>query len=182
MAEKVFSVGGIAQDGGSAEMTLADMMGVDLSNVEAVAPGFYLPPAGLFNFQGKDIETLEINDKPAIAVVCTIVEVHELAASGGDPNEPLGKEHREICFWPGDEDGLTQEGMGKLLGNLKHFLQHVGLEGNMTVSAARQAFEGHIFTAPIKVDADRKDPDRKYARIVREKARPVRTEEVAAAE
>jgi hypothetical protein len=154
-----------------AQLALSEIMGLNLGEVEAVAPGFYIPPVGVYRFRGKSIEQFVHDGKPAFSITQTITAVHSMARDG-DPNEPIGKDHREAIFWPYEAD-LTMANLATFLGYLKYTLEKMGLEGTAPVAQLNQLFEGHEFDGPIKHDVDKKNSDRKFPRLVLDSIRPV---------
>jgi hypothetical protein len=145
---------------GDVMTNLAELAGVDMSQVQEVR-GF-LTPAGILQLRGVkgslDIMGTE-EGKPAVIFEFEIKDVKTLSDKTLDPNEVIGKKHREVFFLSEKED----------LGRVKAFCIDCGASNGM--GSLGQIVEavgnGHEFYAQINHRKNKNDPNQVYANIDR---------------
>lgn len=157
----------IKQDGVEADVSLADIAGIDMTSVEAFEGGFEPTPKGVFLFDVKDagLDQLETkNGQSAIIYFDTeVAECYTLVDDEKDADSMVGWKHRETIF-VGD--------LAKSVGQAKAVMQNAGFTGSGTLEQMLDAFCGSQFIAPVKHRKDKNDTDRVYANIVVGKITP----------
>ncbi len=150
------------------EVSLADLAGIDMNNVDAFEGGFEPTPKGVFRFEckdaGLDIVETKNGDSATIYFDCEVQEVYALLDDSEDPEKLMGLNHRESIF---------VSDLAKSVGQAKAIMQNAGFSGSGTLEQMQDAFCGHQFIAPIKHRKDKNDTDRVYANLVVKKITPV---------
>lgn len=151
---------------GDSELSLADIAGVDMSEVAEYR--LVVTPAGKWHFRIMDMKlgTMEATNKedpsgPKInkAVVQTECEAQNCLALIDDTLDPanfVGRKHNET-FWLND---LAMD-----LGRVKAFLVDIGLDGNKPFQELLDEAHGMEFVCDITNVKDKNDPDRVYANM-----------------
>ena len=158
----------IKQDGEEADVSLADIAGIDMNNVEAFEGGFEPTPKGVYLFEVKDAGLDTVNDKAVIYFECEVAAVYALVDDDKDPESMIGWKHRESIF-VGD--------LAKSVGQAKAIMQNAGFTGSGTLEQMLDAFCGSQFVAPVKQRKDKNDTDKVYGNIVVGKITPPPQEE-----
>jgi len=171
----------ITQDGVEGEVTLMDIAGMDMAGVEEFEGGFEPTPKGVYHFRCKDAEltSIDMKDKKTgdditraiIQFEFEIVNVLAFVDDGINPDEWIGKDHRETIFI---QDVL------KGVGQAKAIMTNAGFSGTGSLQELMDAFVGTEFEAPIGQRKDKNDPDRIYANIKIGKIMPHQAEVAAA--
>lgn len=157
---------------GDATFSLSDLAGINMDEFNEVR-GFGLP-RGIYQFLIKEAKLTVIDTvkgkRPAAQFGCEVRNVLSLeAAPEGenaiDPNTLIGKVHEETFFITEPADDI---------GRIKAFLADIGLTvQNVTFQEIVNASIGHEFTAPIIRPKDKRDPDKEYVNMKRDKVKPV---------
>lgn len=145
------------------EVSLADIAGIDMNNVEAFEGGFEPTPKGVYRFDVKDAGLDTMNDKAIIYFDTEVAEVYALVDDDKDPESLIGWKHRET-IWISD--------LAKSVGQAKAIMQNAGFTGSGTLEQMLDAFCGSQFVAPVKQRKDKNDTDKVYANIVVGKITP----------
>ena len=144
------------------QMTLADISGIDMTNVEEFR--YENLPVGAYTFQTGDctLEELGAEDKPCAIFNVKVLETHGLVGldDGVDEASFVGKEHREVFFISEAKD----------IGRIKAFLNDIGAPsegalGDLVADVSNQ----QVFPARIKHRADKNDKSIKYANLTFDK-------------
>jgi len=174
---------------GEMDYNLSAILGMDVSEVSEVAPGFQPFPKGIYRWKVADsvanmedafgtITTKKGDEMLTLRLAFECVGVHQLAnADAGKPEDWIEKEHRENVMFPNDatnENG--QDIMMRVLGNLRYQIGKTGIDNSGTVQDILMRWAGTVFDAPTSQRKDKNDPDRVYTSIMWDKAIPV-TEE-----
>ena len=158
------------------DVSLADIAGIDMNNVEAFEGGFEPTPKGVYLFDVKDagLDTAETKNGES-AIIYFDLEVAKCLALVDDEKEPeslVGWKHRETIF-VGD--------LAKSVGKAKAIMQNAGFSGTGTLEHMLDAFCGSQFISPVKQQKDKNDTDKIYANIVVGKITPEEAEAEAEA-
>lgn len=158
---------------GDETVSLADLAGLNIDDF-AEKRGFGLP-RGVFHFIVSKGEFTAVGDpaKPVAKFTCPVRRVLELAESEGvNVDELVNKEHIETFFITSPEDDI---------GRIKAFLADIGASAQgLSLKAAIENSVGCEFTGQIKRIKDKKDPDREYVNLNRDKIKAVQRGSVAA--
>lgn len=147
---------------GEKTVTLADLAGLDISDVEAKR--FFRAPKGVYVWEicMDEQDNLPpgvraINGKAAMVMPLKIINVIALKDPdySGTGTDLIGKIHRETQF-------ITQE---ESLKYIKAFLQDIGLSGNGRLNDLLAGAVGLKFQAPIAHQVDKNDTSKVYSRI-----------------
>lgn len=162
MAEDTFEVmvGDAAQS-----VSLADIAGVDMSQIEAYRGG-EPTPQGIYEFKltETNLDTMEVFDKekedtvdrPVIMLSSEIIAVRQLKDKGIDPQSLIGLTHIERIFIRDIE---------KDLGRVTAFLQDIGMTGQGTLQDLLDQAVGTEYVAGISHRKDKNDTSRVFANL-----------------
>lgn len=156
---------------GEGSVSLADLAGLDMAEVEEVR--FVLTPAGVFLWEVADSKLTMVTRKqvevPAAVFELKCLAVEHLAdeeavaKSGKTADDLIGIKHTETMVIKTVDD----------LGRIKAFMVDAGFPG---ASGALQevvvAMKGHQFRGPIRHSPDRNDKSIVYANLDRTKLAP----------
>ena len=153
-------------------VNLAELAGLDTTNVDEVRISFEVLPVGIYKLE---IGAAELEDKPRevkgkqlqmllCKIPCVIKDVLELGESiSPEEREKLvGKTHTETIVQTLEKP----EDLATFVGRVKAFLVDVGCQGNGKLQDILGAANGHVFIAPYKVRTDKNDKDKKYGGLV----------------
>lgn len=154
---------------GDEMVSLSDLAGISMDEFQEVR-GFGLP-RGVFHFMIKSGKLLSLGDanKPAAQFECEVQKVLELAEPDGvDVNTLVSKVHNETFFITDPAEDI---------GRIKAFLADVGaIAANVSLEDALTNAVGCQFVGQIMRIKDKKDPDREYINLKRDKLRAVGAE------
>lgn len=167
MVDSVVEVGG-------AQMSLADMLGFDATDVAEVRRVKF--PKGLYLFEisteaKMDVKENRDNEKVFVAnfpLTCLGVVV----AKSDDCNKMPGKSYFEN-FWIKNDDPE------ETIGQIKAFAKDVGYEGSARLGDIIDGMKRIRFIGEITHNKNQDNPDDPYANLRRDKLRPATPEEVA---
>jgi hypothetical protein len=166
----------LEEDGVEKVVDLAALAELDMTNVEEFEGGFEPTPKGVFGFECVDGELGTITSKgvqrAAIWFVFKIFDVKAITDPDINPDDWMGKEHREMIF---------VKDLKKSVGYAKHIMAKAGFAGNGKLGDLLDAFCGTRFYAPIKQTKDKNDSDRVYANIVAKQIVPMEAPATATA-
>ena len=172
----------ITQDGQEGEVSLLDIAGMDMAGVEEFEGGFDTTPKGVYHFRCKDAELTSVtyadkktgNDitRAIIQFEFEIVNVMAFVEDNINPDEWIGKQHRETVF-------ITDVAKG--VGQAKAIMSNAGFTGSGSLQELLDAFVGTEFDAPVAQRKGKNDPDHVYANVKIGKIVPHAVEAVAAA-
>ena len=145
------------------EVSLAEIAGIDMNNVEAFEGGFEPTPKGIFRFECKDAGLDTIIDKAVIYFECEIAECYALVDDEKNADDMIGWTHRETIFI---------SDLAKSVGQAKAIMQNAGFTGSGTLEEMLDAFCGSHFVAPIRHRKDKNDTDKIYSNLVVGKITP----------
>lgn len=138
------------------EVSLADLAGLDMSAVEAVAGGFELTPKGAYVFKVLDAKLAEFADYPVITFELEIIECLALASDDKTPEGMVGVKHDETIFIIDVQ---------KSVGQAKFLMTEAGYRATGTLQELLDGFCGTKFSAKVKHKAKKNDPETIYANI-----------------
>lgn len=141
-------------------MSLADIAGIDLGNVEALRFENLPIMAAHFECKSCQFEQLGNDNTPAITADFEVIGVESTVGHEGAPTDLIGKVQREAWFIKPGEDGM------KALGRFKAFL----IDANAPTQTGplqqiMAAFVGVRFPGKIKHRRDKNDVERIYANV-----------------
>ena len=153
---------GIITEEGLQTVALADLAGVDMTQVEEYRGG-EAAPEGVAEWKLTEVEigTREVNDKEqgqvdraVVGFTCEAIAYRNCKDASTDPGTLIGTIHIEMFFI---------KDLVKDLGRVKAFLQDMGRVGNGPLQALCDAAIGHEFVGAIKHRKDKNDTSRIYA-------------------
>ena len=145
------------------EVSLADIAGIDMNDVEAFEGGFEPTPKGVYLWEVKDAGLDTINEKAVIYFECECVECYTVLDDEKTEEQMAGWKHRETIF---------VSDLAKSVGQAKAIMQNAGFTGSGSLTDMLDAFCGSQFIAPVKQRRDKNDTDRVYANLVIGKISP----------
>lgn len=167
----------IKQGDEEAEVSLADIAGIDMNAVEEFEGGFEPTPKGVYLWNCTDALLDSVETKNGLSAVIRFdlecVECYAIMSDDKDEESMVGWKHQETIF-VGD--------LAKSVGQAKFLMMHAGFTGSGTLEKMLDAFVGTQFIAPVKQRKDKNDTDRVYANIVIAKVTPPHANEVPVAE
>jgi len=156
----------ITNDGTEMSVSLADIAGMDMAQVEEFEGGFDPTPKGVYHFRCKDAELTQIDFKDKktgedvtraiIQFDMEIVNVLAFVDDGINVNDWIEKVHQETVF-------ITDVAKG--VGQAKAIMTNAGFTGNASLQELLDAFVGTEFDAPIAHRKNKDDPDVIHANI-----------------
>ena len=160
----------IKQGNEEMEVSLADIAGIDMNDVEEFEGGFEPTPVGVYTLGCRDAGLDELAGKAVIYFTFEIEVCHAIIEgdSGKDEDSIIGWEHKETIFI-GD--------LAKSVGQAKAIMSKAGFRGQGSLQELLDEFVGTSFIAPIKHRTDKNDKDRIYSNIVIKKIQPATREE-----
>jgi len=151
---------------GDVEVSLADLAGVDMTEVQEVRSS--VTPAGKFHFRIDETEMkaqeatnkddpqgAKIN-KPVIQFVLKAQNCFSLVDDALDPEDYVEAKHTET-FWIND--------LKKDLGRVKAFLVDIGIDGNKPLTDLLAEAHGMEFVADITHVKNKDNPDRVWVNL-----------------
>lgn len=170
MSDEIF---GIEIDGEYQNLSLADIMGIDTSQINEFRGGGRAP-AGIYEWRITDcgFDSMEVNDRqlgekvmrPFFAVKLEALACRACKDPSVDPTALVGITHSERVFL---------KDLRKDLGRVKSFFVDIGLTGPGSYADHAQQAVGAEFVAPITHSKDKNDPDRIYANLDFNKIEPL---------
>ena len=143
---------------GDNEVTLADLAGIDTTQIEAKKGSAF--PAGIFKFSAKTAELKVVgagdSKKAAIVFAFECIDVTELAKDDDDPAKTVGRDHQEV---------VTIDDVLEDIGHVKAFMADAGYQGAGSLQDILADFQGTKFFARIKQRPNKNDPDIIYSNI-----------------
>jgi len=145
---------------GEVEVSLADLAGVDMSDVQEVRSSVI--PAGKFHFRIKDSEMKAVEstnkedpqgakiNKPVIRFELEAQNCFSLVDDTLDPEDHINDKHYET-FWIND--------LKKDLGRVKAFLVDIGIDGNKPLNDLLAEAHGMEFVGDITHSKKKDNPD-----------------------
>ena len=146
------------------DVTLADLAGIDMNEVEEFEGGFDVTPKGAYVFQVKDAKLAEIADYPVIPFTLEVVECMAVAADDKTPEGMVGVAHEENIF---------VMDVQKAVGQAKFLMRSAGYAATGSLNELLDGFCGTKFAAKIKQKAKKNDPDTIYANLDMKSVKPV---------
>ena len=142
---------------GEEDVSLSDIAGIDMDNVEEVDYGFETMQKISANWRVKEAKLDAFDEKPVIKVTCEVINCFAVlsATETRKPEEFIGKVHDEIF-------NLNKDPIAGL-GRAKKFMHDAGFQGNGTLQSLLDGFAGTTFDANIKHTKSKKNPDAVYA-------------------
>lgn len=147
------------------EFSLADLIGIDVSDVEEIRSSSL--KAGLYEFEVTKADSVDGVDKDELKRAVTtfelkVVEVIGLMDKQADPTSFVDRKHSENFYIPFEKG---QEDMAAAIGRVRAFITDMGGDsagsyGNIVANAVGLRFKGRIVEQPAKGD-----PSTKYARL-----------------
>lgn len=152
-----------------ANLSLADLAGINMDEIAEKRGGAF--PSGIFDFEVTAAPLGEVGDKkkyPAVEAEFKILDVVKLdAAAPGeetpDANSLVGSTYKETIII-GSADNL---------GSMKAFVVDTGGKGSGRLVEMLEAWVGCRFRGRIKHRKSKNDEDVKFARLVRNKVKPL---------
>lgn len=148
---------------GDNQLSLADIAGLDMSNVEAVR--YQRTPAGCYIFSIAEAKLGTYgegdNAKAAAMFELKIENVISLSDDSIDQAAWVGKVHKETFF-------LRKEHFMDDLGRVVAFLQDIGLQTAGDLQVLLDASKGHLFQGFVTHTPDKNDKDKIYANLNRD--------------
>lgn len=157
----------LTMDGQTAHVTLEQIMGFDISGIEADKGGFPKVPEGTLEFRisGGDAAVKLINDQdnPAtkvrrlvINVVCDVIAPRHLKDQTVDPNTVVGMKHTETFFI---------KDVRKDIGKFQYMCEKIGRPGRGQLADVLNGLIGYEFVGVIKHTKNKNDASKSYSNL-----------------
>ena len=146
-------------------VSLADLAGINMDDVEEYEGGFILTPKGAYEFNCTNAELTEIADSPVIKFTCEIIGCTAIASDEHSPESIIGAIHEENFFI---------KDVQKTIGSAKRFMRIAGspvMSGSLT--DLLDGFCGTKFFGKIKHRPKKNDPETIYANLDMKSVKPV---------
>ena len=154
----------VKNDDNEVEVSLADLAGIDMNEIEEFEGGFDVTPKGAYVFQVKDAKLSEIAEYAVVAFELEVVECMAIASGDKTPESMVGVIHEENIF-------IID--VKKSIGQAKFLMRQAGYTATGTLNELLDGFCGTKFAAKIKHKAKKNDPDTIYANIDMKSVKPV---------
>lgn len=161
MSEAQFDV---KMDDEEVNVSLADLAGIDMNEIEEYEGGFEVTPKGAYVFLVKDAKLSELGDYAVIAFELEVTDCMAVASEEKTTEQMVGVIHEENIF-------ITD--VKKSVGQAKFLMRAAGYTATGTLNELLDGFCGTKFAAKVKQKPKKNDPDTIYANIDMKSIKPV---------
>lgn len=155
---------------GDQQVSLAQLAGMDMEQVEEYVLEFPKTPTGIYLLQAKEGELVAIGGKACMKYTSTIHHVQDLVDKEVNPQDWIGKTHDELMFIGVSPitTPLQDIGIGK------KFMRDTGFKGTGDLGTMLKSWgqSGVYYVAKIVKKPNKNDPDKEYSNIDKEKVKP----------
>jgi hypothetical protein len=147
-----------------AGFSLADLAGIDVSDIEEVRFSSLEPGAYGFEINEADLgeDEKDGNRRFFARFDMKVVEVKTILTPGIDKESQLGKAHTERYYI---DPSKPEDEVKKSIGRIRAFLTDIGLNSAGPLGDVVRSAKSHVFVGKIVQQTDKDDKSIKYARL-----------------